>query len=423
MNYVLVNHVPFAFGRSATMLRTAPAMLADVRAQARALDAVGIRLLVAAPVLPTNHPAARKCTSGEFNPDDLGFELLHLPVYQSMRDYLRRKEKLVAALTGHLAAADVAQLGYGGHPMMLGEVAWPVAHETGAKIVWMFDAVDPFERMRAQNQRDRNPVRRLAKGRLVHHKIHFCRHAVATADRVIAHHPSIKERFSQAWDTHCTLLEAPLFDGDELPGEEQIAARTATRSDKMRPLRLVTFAPQQPTDPADHLVRAVAHCRRLSVPVTVDLIAPAAKAQTYLNRAGELAMSEHVRQIDPPTDTAAWVNLLEAYDAQVSIARDGFDERSMSLSMGVGLPTVAYENSATDRLIETADAGIVVPQQNVLLLAQAIIDLHRERRLLNRLGENAWRAGQQRTLQVNHRRRAEIVIGLANKRSARVAIG
>jgi hypothetical protein len=416
MNYVLVNHVPFAFTRSAAEVRTAPAMLADLRAQAAALAEAGLRLLVAAPVLPANHPAAKRCTSESFSPDEIGFELLHLPVYQSMRDYLRRKEKLVAALTQHLAVADIAQLGYGGHPMMLGEVAWPIAHAAGAKIVWMFDGVDPFERMKQLNRRDNNPVRRLAKQRLLSHKIRFCREAVAKADWVIAHHPSIKDRFPEAWDSHCRLLDAPLFDADELPSEQQLEWMQAQRADKNRGLRFAVFEPQNATDPADHLIRALAHCRRLSVPMNMDIIAPAAAAQKLMKLTGEMAMGEFVRHVDPPTDTAGWVNALSACDAHVNVSLGGFDETRTYAALGCGLPMVAYENASTDRLIETASAGMVVPEQNVALLAQAMIDLHRERRLLNRYGENAWRVGQQRTLQANHRQRVEMIVSQLNRR-------
>jgi len=392
-------------------------MLADLRAQAVALRDAGMRLLVAAPVLPAAHPAAKGCTSEEFSTDDLDFELLHLPVYVSMRDYLRRKERLVHALEQHLAVADIAQLGYGGHPMMLGEVAWPIAHKVGAKIVWMFDAIDPFERMKQQNRRDANPVRRLAKHRLVNHKLHFCKHAVARADLVIAHHPSIKDRFAEAWDSHCRLFPPPLFDGDMLPTEAQLQVLAARRADKTRPLRLATFAPHRATDPADHLVRALAHCRRLSVPVSLEVIASAAEAATYLQLAGQLAMHEHVHHTPAPPDPAGWMAVLSECDALFSIARDGFDPQKTFIAMAAGLPVVTYENPATDRLIETSKAGTIVPEQNVLLLAQAMIDLHRERRLLNSQGEHAWQAAQQRTLQANHRARAELIVSRLTRRA------
>lgn len=414
MNYLVVNHVPFAIASAATF-RTPAARLAELCAQSVALAGAGLRLLVAAPVVPARHAAAAGCDSEPFSPDQVGFELLHLPVYKSMRAFLRVKSTLVDALRRHISLAQVVQLGYGGHPMMLGEVAWPIARKLGRRMVWNFDAVDPFPAMRAGAKKEPNPVKRLLKDQLVSHKLRFAKRAVGEARVVLAHHPAVAERFGDVWGGHCHLLDAPLFSVTELA----TSAAGGAGTDKNRPLRLACFAPQPARDPADHLLRALAHGRRLSVPVELRIIASAAEASAMLSMARDLGMSEFVSRVDASPER--WAKQMDEVDAVVSTSLAGWHEVETLRAFARGKPVIAYENNATDRLIELGDAGVIVPAENVLLLAQAMIDLHRDRQKLARLGENALRVAQTRTLEQIHRRRADIVAAAVTRSSEHAA--
>lgn len=406
MNYIIINHAPFALTANADLVRGIPAVVDDFTAQAAALKEVGLRLLVAAPVVPPRHAAAGRCDSPPFSPDERGFELLHLPIYQSLRSYLRVRKKMTEALQRHCAAGDIVQMGYGGHPMMLGEMAWPICE--GLKRVWMFDAVDPFTAMQ-RSAKEKGVIRRAALERLTSHKITFCRSAIKAADLVFAHHPSIADRFADVWGEHCHQLDAPLFGADEVPDEDEINQRSSTTADKKSPLRLLTFGPNTAADPADHILRAIAHCHRLSVPVELLIIGSEQQCEPMMQMAANLGMSKFAKRFDKPTSVRWLMTACETCDAVISAAAKGIDEFETFGAMAAGLAMVAYENPATDRLIETADCGVVVPSGNVLLLAQAVIDLHRSRRTLARLGENAWRAAQKRTREAIHRQRAAVV--------------
>src|ERR1700753_367059 len=87
-------------------------------------------------------------TSGSFNaveinPADHGFTYAPLPFYVSFKQYLKVKAKLIAAMTEAIRSADIIQAGYGGHPIALGEVAWPIAGKLRRKRIWVFDGADP----------------------------------------------------------------------------------------------------------------------------------------------------------------------------------------------------------------------------------------------------------------------------------------
>ena len=128
--------------------------------------------------------------------------------------------------------------------------------------------------------------------------------------------------------------------------------------------------------------------------------------------AGGLAMIEHVQFVEPSPDVAG--ALAGEHDVLLSTGpegENGFDPRLLR-AMGCGMAVVTYDDPATVRLLEQNAAAIIVPRGNVLLLAQAVIDLQQNRRRLIELAENAWRFAASRTLEAAHRRRAELAMAL-----------
>lgn len=416
MIYLLVNHVPFTAGPRPGTFRVRAAMLADLRAQAQAIAAIGGRLLVAAPL------AANATEGPTIVPDDEGFEYLPLPHYATLRQFWAASDRLSDALRRAIAPADVVQMDYGGHPVMLGEMAWPIAGRLGKRRVWVFDAVDPFPQFAAAARDTANPLRRAARSRRASHKLDFCRQAVAEADLVISLNPSIVHRFRDAWDERrCHAFEPPPTLADDLllsPTALETAMRD--RGDRRRPLRLLCAGrhgagepPISPRGGGDHALRVLAHCRRLSVPVTLTILDEPGPALTHLREmAGGLAMTDYV-EFAEAAPAEATPPVLDRHDVLLVTAPDPrrFDPQ-ISLAMARALGVVTYENEATDRILESNRAARVVGAGNVLLLAQAVIDLQQNRRSLIELAESGWRLAASRTFEAVHRRRAELAHAL-----------
>lgn len=414
MIYLLVNHVAFAPGRSRARFRLPEAHLTDLRATAAAIAGVGGRLIVAAPRCGPNDasPAARSPSrQTEFSPDAEGFEFVPLPFYINLRQYWRARTGLETALRAIIPATDVVQMDYAGHPIMLAETAWPIAGEMGKPRVFVFDAHDPFPSMQADARRTANPVRRAARRKLMDRRIAFCRSAVAEASLVITHNDQTSRRFRTAWDERrChELLPPPVLNDADVLSSTELETRLRARADRRKTLRLLCPTHGPAADPA---IRALAHCRRLSVPVSLTIIVPGENSADLREMAGGLAMIEHVQFVEPSPDVAG--ALAGEHDVLLSTGpegENGFDPRLLR-AMGCGMAVVTYDDPATVRLLEQNAAAIIVPRGNVLLLAQAVIDLQQNRRRLIELAENAWRFAASRTLEAAHRRRAELAMAL-----------
>ena len=143
MRYLLINHVPFGSGTKPNQYRVGDLFLQDLRAQATAITSGGGKLIVATPcVADLNAMSGGSFNTIEINPADHGFEYAPLPRYLSMKQFFKVRSELQSALTKAIASADIVQMDYGGHPVMLGQVAWPIAGKLGKKRIWIFDG-DP----------------------------------------------------------------------------------------------------------------------------------------------------------------------------------------------------------------------------------------------------------------------------------------
>jgi hypothetical protein len=410
---LLVHHVPFAPARSAASFRLPETALLDLRAQARALAERGGRLIVAAPLL-SRSASPRNGESGLINfvPDAEGFEYAPLPHYDSLRGYWSTRREIAQTLANVLSTADLVQFGAGGHPILLAENAWDLAAEANRPRVFSFDTTDPVPGWTAQARAAGNPLRRAGRARYTRRKIAFCRRAVREADLVFAHNQSVIHRFREAWDDsrcHAFLAQPFLEDGIALsPTELEDALRA--RSDKRKALRVLCVVQAARGDQA---IRALAHCRRLSVPIDLTLVADTQALSGLQEMINGLAMDRHVRTIDSAVWRATTRDLTQKNDVLlvVDAPESGETEarRHVLWAMAQGLAVVSYENPATDRLIEADNGGRVVSAGNVLLLAQALIDLQQNRRTLIELTESGWRLANSATLSGVHRRRAELM--------------
>lgn len=418
MTYLIVNHVPFARGPSRARFVVPAVHLADLRAASQAIAGVGGRLMVAAPFLAelaARGPSAEGANATEISPDAEGFEYAPLPHYVTMRQYLGARSALDEAMRRLLPAADVVQADYGGHPIMLAETAWPIAAALRKPRVFVFDANDPFPALEADARATANPVRRAARRKLAERRESFCRAAVADASLVFTYNEQTSLRFRAEWDERrChTFVPPPMFGDDFVLTPTEMESHLRARADGRRTIRLLCLETGRA---GDHALRTLAHCRRLSVPVSLTIMSDGPGLEALREMAGGLAMIDYVTFADPPPTEASAKLALAGHDVVLDIGDEDPPGRGVDLplmrAMARGLALIAYDNPATARLLEQHEAARIVPRENVLLLAQAVIDVQQRRGRLIEGAEAAWRFAASRTLQATHRRRAELAAGL-----------
>ena len=240
MRYLLVNHVPFGAGSAPDLFRVGDLFLQDLRAQAQALQCLGFHLTVAVPLVSElGAMSGGSFNTVEMNPADCGFEYVPLPRYQSLKQFRAARRELNSALQTAISGADVVQMDYGGHPFMLGQVAWPIATRLNKKRIWLFDGADPFPRLELDAAKEPNPIKRFAKKIATKRKIRFCRDAIRQADLVFAHNAAVVERFKDVWNDRCHQ-----FDRSFVTSEILVADVKHVRTDPSPPLP----DPRRPAD-------------------------------------------------------------------------------------------------------------------------------------------------------------------------------
>src|SRR5438874_125263 len=148
MVYLLINHVPFGAGSAPNRFRVGDLFLQDLSAQARAIRSAGGKLIVATSFVPElDSMSGGSFNTVEIDPAECGFEYVPLPRYQSLKQFREVRHELKAKLREAIGRADIVQMDYGGHPFMLGQIAWPIAGKLGKKRIWLFDGADPFPRL------------------------------------------------------------------------------------------------------------------------------------------------------------------------------------------------------------------------------------------------------------------------------------
>lgn len=420
MKYLLVNHVALGHGNAPGTYRIGDLWLADLRAQARAITDAGMRLVVATPCVPANAPLS---ASGSFNtieitPAEQGFEYVPLPRYLSMREYLRVRKPLQNALRDAMRDADVVQLGYGGHPIALGQVAWPIAGELGKKRIWIFDGADPFPRLELDVKKTRNPIKKFIKRRRVKQFEAFCRDAVAHSTAVFAHNASVVKRFAAQWGPHCHAFDRSFVTDEVLIDPDELARRQGFLLESNRPLRLVVAGRQIYIKGTDQIIRALAKARRLSVPIELDVLGDGEDLNGFKRLAAELKVAEHVRFLGTVPFGPELFDVWDRADVMVVTNLTAEISRNILLSCARGLPLVTYTNPGTDQMLKDADAAILVPRADIDRLADAFIQAQKNRARLAELAVNGWKLARTKNLDETHRRRAELagkLLGLPTK--------
>ena len=389
MTYLLINHVPFGRGSTPDRFVVGDMWLEDLRGQACAIAAAGMKLVVATPLVDKLDLAA----SGSFNaveiiPSEHGFSYTPLPFYISFKQYLQTRRKMSAAMTDAIRGADIVQAGYGGHPVALGEIAWPIAAALGRKRIWVFDGGDPFPQWRFHAATIKNPLKRRLRLMQLRHLEAFIRRAVAQADVVFAHNNSVVERFADVWNERCHQFHRSFVTRDLLISDQALADRQRRLLDRSHPLRLIATGRQIAIKGTDQLLHAVRQAIDHGANLELDVLGDGEDLARYEALAAELGLGQHVRfagsvPYGPPLFDA-WGR---SHATVVTNLTSEFS-RNLLLSMAHGLPLITYSNPG-DAVVESSGAAIVVPLGNVPALAEALTEAERNREQLADLAARA----------------------------------
>lgn len=413
MVYLLINHVPLGRGSSPDRFFVGDLFLQDLRAQARAIHSTGGRLIVATPCVDRLDPQA----GGSFNtleiiPDEHWFEYIPLPRYLSMKQYLQVLRDLRRRLRKAVGVADVVQMDYGGYPVMLGQEAWNIATQLDKKRIWLFDGADPFPRLELHARSEKNPLKRMAKLAATKRKIAFCRKAIAQADLVFAHNAAVVERFADVWNDRCHQFDRSFVTDDILISDEQLEKQSTRWKHQHLPLRLMCAGRQIAIKGTDHVIKAVAKLRKLSVNVELDIMGDGDDLQSFKQLAADLSVTDAVnflgtvRYGQPLWDAWARADVMVITNLTAEISRN------VLLSMARGMPLVTYQNPGTDELLRSNDAAIIVDRGDVDQLSAAILLLHQQRDRMLTLARNGLRLARLKSLDETHKRRATLAAGL-----------
>lgn len=396
MKYLLVTYVPVFAGQSPGALRFTRRHWDDLSAQTAALSAEGFSVTLATRFFPSID--ARTLASETFidvAEKGRSFDYVPLPAYRTMRKFLSVRGTLLDKISVAAASADVVQLGAGGHPLAMGQIAWDCAK--GHRRVFVF-AGDPFPALQAAINSGHNPAKRIGKKLNVRRFEEFCRRAIAEADIVFSHSPAVAERFKGQWGAQChTFAPLPMRDAQ---------LSTAPRASSVgRPLRLLAVGDSLATAGLDHLIAAVAQARRLSADVELALLGNVAESEALTTLLRQHDVEPVVRLLGNPPAAAAM-------DAADLLLTGGLIPRPIDTIFSAaarGLPMVGYTGQSPGDALSAAGGAVVVPRGEQRLLSQAILDLSRDRGRIVQLSAAARAWAGAATLDAVHRRRAELV--------------
>lgn len=416
MKYLLINHVPFGRGSSPDKFLVGDMWLEDLRAQASAIRAAGMELIVATPLIEKFDVKS----SGSFNaieirPEDHGFKYKPLPFYISFKQFLKVRTELTARLAEVIRQADIIHCGYGGHPVALGELAWPLAAKLNKARIWIFDGADPFPRMELHANQEKNPLKRWLKKRAVKHFESFCRRAINDADLVFAHNAAVAARFKDVWNPRCHQFDRSFVTDSTLISDAELQDRQNRLRDTTQPLKLVVAGRQIAIKATDHVLRAIKSARDRGVKLELDVMGDGGDLPAFKALATELQLNDVVRFSGtvpygkPLFD--AWSNshvmVITNLTAEIS--------RNVLLAMSRGLPLVMYSNPGTDELIRQSGAGILVPKADIDALSRAFDQAATDRSVLAEMAACGLATARKNTLDATHRARAELAASLLRK--------
>jgi glycosyltransferase involved in cell wall biosynthesis len=285
----------------------------------------------------------------------------------------------------------------------------------------VFDGADPFPRMNQGVMQESNLIKRVIKQNLVQQFEGFCRKAIAEADLVFAHNASVVTRFKGLWHQHCHSFNRSFVKQSILMDEAQARSRKAQLLDTSQPLRLVTAGRQIAIKGTDHILRAMAIAVGQGANLELTVIGDGADLANYRDLAVTLGLSERTRFLGAvPYGEELFAQLQQAHALLITNLTSEIS-RNVLLGMALGLPLILYRNSGTDALIESHQAGLLVPSGQIEALAQALLDADRNRLQLAQCMTNGLKVAHAQTIEMTHMHRAELAANCLNRWSAVLA--
>jgi glycosyltransferase involved in cell wall biosynthesis len=415
VNYLLLNHIPAHAGSDGAQLRVPRAWANELRSTADAMRPMESKLLVATPLITA--PASDDVDLVELSPEEVGFEHLVIPGYSTAQSYLRSRGELADALRRAIELADVVQMDDGGHPVPLGLEAFDVASAAQKKRVFVFGRDDTEDRLRLVNR-----ARRAAK-RLVGHTLQWSMsgrlaQAVRESELVIAHGANVVKKYGATWDHRCHLVDRVEVRDAELLDGVAIEARRAVLLQDDRPLHVLSAGRQVAISGTDHVLRAVAKCRRLQVPVELTVAGDGQDLDFFRSLAWQLGLETGVQFV---TDRQQINDAWQSCDVLASGVLSDHVPREVLLGVARGMVPVMYAAARTDEAQERpptvgdprfGEAIITVPRGDVDTLADRLVHCAGNRgALVQRMFKGlAWI--KPRTVDASHRTRAALVRSL-----------
>lgn len=397
MKYLLVNHIAAARGKDGAHLRLPVEWARDVCATALAARSVGATLLLATPV--TDEPGP---SSFELVPDQLGFEHIRLPFYDSARSFLHERSALTDALAEAVRLADVVQLDHGGYPISLGHVADPIAKSMGRPTVWIVNGESLPQSSLASTAGNvakrlvgRSLDRRLGRSLIEH---------LGSASLVITGTESLSADLRDGHGVANTRIESIDLLESEVASASQLELRTRRLLDRHRPLRFAVAGELNIASGVGHVIRAMHRCLRLRTPIELLIVGDGVERDAFRQFADELNVTPYVKFVNDP----AAVN--EA-DVLIDSALTPSAQRSLFSPLALGLAPITFGRRSIDGQV------ICVPDGYADGLASAMFAAatNREQLVARMLAGVEW--ARTRTLDAACRKRFAMASSLKGNRS------
>ena len=335
-------------------------------------------------------------------PDLAGFEHVALPGYHNARTFLAARELLARTLGNAIAAADVVQLDHGGHPIPLGVIADPIARHLQRRRIWTI-AGDKLPDPRLAHAA-RTTARRLI-GRPVDARVRrVWAEALRTADGILTQSASVTRDLHRTLAIGSTSIESINALDADLATAGTLAVRQERLLDTDRPLRLVVSGDQSIARGTDHVLRAMARVRRLHVPLELIVIGRGTEIAPFARLAGELGLASAVSFCDD-------ANAVAEADVLVDASLTDRSQPDLARALAGGLAPIAYAPRID------CEGLVAVPRNDLDALTAALFNaaLRRDALVARMLRGVAWASA--RTLDVGHRRRIELALGIIRRNS------
>ncbi|MBK7875214.1 MAG: glycosyltransferase [Planctomycetes bacterium] len=417
IEYLLVNHSPFGTSPTSGRFVVGDMWLSDLRAQTKAVNSAGGRLVVACPLwnpLPVQE-------SGSFglatiDPREEGFDYVPLPPYHSFGGWLRARTRARASLARAVSTAAIVHLGDGAHPVPLDQLAWPLAAGGGRVRAYVFDGAEVLPRLQAHADSRRNPAKRAALRWLVRRREAFFRRAIREADLVFAHNAATVKRFRDVWNERCHFFDRSFVTDENLVPLDRLPAREAALLDRSRPLRLAVAGRQLKMKGTDQVLDAMKAAMDRGANLELDVYGEGEDLPAFKAQAQSLGLGARVRFHGAvPYGAEIFARLA---GSQMMLVTNLTPEisRNVLLAMALGLVLVAYQNPGTDDLVRDHGAGLLVRAGSVDELARTLLEAERDRAPLVTCLRNARELASRNTLEATHQRRAQLAVDLARSR-------